>query len=85
MLEDRARPPDVGWAAGAEAVGDREQVQRDGLLVAGLRPEHVLTDALGLLRLVEQPVTFGLGERGRDGLGPQWLELEHGRLLGVRE
>ena len=81
LIEQRARPPHVRLVAGPEAVGDGQEIQRDGLLVPGLGAEHVLADALGLLRLVEQPVSLGLGERSRDGLGAQRLQLEHGRLL----
>ena len=81
LLHQRARPPHIRLVAGPEAVGDGEQVERHRLLVPGLGAEDVLADALGLLRLVEQPVSLGLGERSRDGLGAQRFQLEHGRLL----
>ena len=50
----------------AELVGQREQQQRQRLLVVRLDRQHVEADALGLDRLVEQPVALGLLQRRGD-------------------
>ena len=42
-----------------------------------LNLEDVETDALGLVRLVEQTITFGLRQCGFDGVFGEWLEIEH--------
>src|SRR5205085_9233138 len=89
---------DAGAALPPELVGDGEDQHGEGVLVAGLGGEDVEADALGLLRLVEEPVLLrpldGLGDgRRRDGLElkvvahappPPWRRIVTGETTDSR-
>ncbi len=60
-----------------ELVGQGEQQRDEGLLVVRLDLQDVQTDALGLPRLVQEPVALRLLERPRNGFPRQRLELGH--------
>jgi hypothetical protein len=59
---DRAR--DRARMMVGKIVREREYQRDERLVVRGIRAQHVFADTLALRRLVQQPVAFGLGERG---------------------
>ena len=70
-------------ALARKPVGNRENQRNQRLRVAGIRRKHVFADALGLCRLVQEPVAFRLGERRGDGRRRQRLQTEHAHLPGT--
>ena len=66
-----------------DLVGQGQQQRDQGLLVVRLHAQHVQADALGLPRLVQEPVALGpLEGLGHRHLG-QELQLEHGPSWGI--
>ena len=65
-----------GRTVGAELIGERQDEATQGVLVVGVDDEDVVADALGLRRVVEQPVALGLLHRVGDAVGVDPLELE---------
>ena len=59
---------DAYCIAFAESIGQGQQQNDQGLLVLRVDAQHVVTNALGLTRLVEQAVSHGFFEGSRDGL-----------------
>src|ERR1044071_8232549 len=66
----------VTGATRAELIGERQDQAAQRVLVVGSDREHVLADALGLRRIIEQPIALGLVHRVRDAVGRDLLELE---------
>jgi lysophospholipase L1-like esterase len=60
-----------------ELLREREQEHHERLLLVWLDLQHVLADALGLLRLVQQTVAFGLLEGPWNGFRRERLQLHH--------
>src|SRR5712691_5677207 len=75
---------DAYCVAFAKSVGQGQQQNDQCLLVLRVDPQHVVTNALGLTRLVEQAVSHGFFERSRDSLwSRKRFEFEHGPTLST--
>ena len=61
----------------AEAVGQREQQNRQRLLIVRVGPQDIQADALGLRRFVEQPITRGFLQRRGNGFLGKGFEVKH--------
>ncbi len=70
---------DAHRVALAEAVGQGQQENDQGMLVFRFDAEHVVADALRFARFVEQAIAHGLVERRRNGFFGKRFEFEHAR------
>src|SRR5262249_14403173 len=81
-IQHLVRVGDDPVGAARELVGDGEQQHDEHVLVVGIGAQDVPADAVGFLRLVEQPVALRLGHGPGDGGLAERLQLEHdGPLL----
>src|SRR5262249_51234661 len=62
--------------AGAELVGERQEQANQSLLMLRLQQKNVEADALGLARLVQEPVTLGLFQGSTERFSMKRLERE---------
>ena len=61
----------------AEAVGERQDQDDEGVLVIGLSAQNIQADTFGLGWLIEQAVTHGFLNGRGDGVFGQRFQLEH--------
>src|SRR5579871_6605125 len=64
-----------------ELVCQGQQKGNQSRLILRVDGQHVLTDALGRVRLIEQPITLRLVEGRRDRVRRDTFQLEHGCTL----
>ena len=65
-------------------VGQGEDQADARLPVSRIHVENVAADALGFVWLIQQAVSFGLGQRAVHAVTRNWFKCEHETLLLLR-
>ena len=59
------------------SVRQGEDQRRERLLIGGFDAQDVLTNALGLLRLIQEPIANGFPQGRRNRLGREGFQFPH--------